>query len=171
MSVIAVLIDDLFEDVEYTKPAATFENDGHELVNVGIIKGAVVRGKKNATEVIIDHGIEHVKVDDFDALLIPGGYSPDRLRVNEHVVEFTREFVESGKPVFSICHAPQLLITAKVLQGRKITGWKSIKQDIINAGAEYLDQEVVEDKNIISSRYPGDIPEFIEASLKKLNHS
>jgi protease I len=109
-----------------------------------------------------------VKVDDFDALLIPGGYSPDRLRVNEHVVKFVKEFVKSGKPVFAICHAPQLLITAKVMKGRKITGFKSIKQDIINSGAEYLDQEVVEDRNIVSSRHPGDIQEFIAASLKKL---
>jgi len=169
MSVIAVLIDDLFEEVEYTRPAAAFENGGHELIHVGIRKGAVVQGKKNTAEVMIDHSIEQVTVNDFDALLIPGGYSPDRLRVNEHVVKFVKDFVESGKPVFSICHGPQLLITAKVLEGRKITGWKSIKQDIINAGAEYLDQEVVEDGNIISSRYPGDIPEFIEASLKKLH--
>lgn len=168
MSMIAVLIDDLFEDVEYSKPAAAFKNEGHELVHVGIKEGNVVRGKKSAYEVIIDQSIEHVKVDDFDALLIPGGYSPDRLRVNEHVVKFVKEFVNSGKPVFAICHAPQLLITAKVMKGRKITGFKSIKQDIINSGAEYLDQEVVEDKNIVSSRHPGDIPEFIAASLKKL---
>lgn len=168
MSMIAVLIDDLFEDVEYSKPAAAFKNEGHELVHVGIKEGNVVRGKKSASEVIIDQSIEHVKVDDFDALLIPGGYSPDRLRVNEHVVKFVKEFVKSGKPVFAICHAPQLLITAKVMKGRKITGFKSIKQDIINSGAEYLDQEVVEDRNIVSSRHPGDIPEFIAASLKKL---
>ncbi len=168
MSVIAVLIDDLFEDVEYSKPATAFENEGHELIHVGITEGSVVKGKKNAEEVIIDRSIGQVQVEDFDALFIPGGYSPDRLRVNEKVIKFVKDFVESGKPVLAICHAPQLLITAKVLEGRKVTGWKSIKQDIINAGAEYLDQEVVEDKNLISSRYPGDIPEFITASLKKL---
>ena len=168
MSIVAVLIDDLFEDVEHSKPAVAFENEGHELVHIGIKEGAVVKGKKNQTPVIIDRSIEQVQVDDFDALLIPGGFSPDRLRINEHVVQFVKEFVESGKPVFTICHAPQLLITAQVLEGRKITGWKSIKQDIINAGAEYLDLEVVEDQNIVSSRYPGDIPEFIESSLKKL---
>ncbi len=168
MSLIAVLIDDLFEDVEYSKPATAFENEGHELISVGIREGSVVKGKKNAEKVIIDRSIGQVQVEDFDALFIPGGYSPDRLRVNEEVIKFVKDFVESGKPVLAICHAPQLLITAKVLEGRKVTGWKSIKQDIINAGAEYLDQEVVEDKNLISSRYPGDIPEFIAASLKKL---
>lgn len=168
MSVIAVLIHDLFEDVEYSKPAAAFENEGHELVHVGLEEGNMVQGKKNDVEVLIDHSIDQVSVEEFDALFIPGGFSPDLLRVNEKVVEFTRKFVNSGKPVFAICHAPQLLITAKVLHNRKITGWKSIKQDIINAGAEYLDQSLVEDDNIVSSRYPGDIPEFIAASLKKI---
>jgi len=84
------------------------------------------------------------------------------------VVKFVEKFVKSGKPVFAICHAPQLLITAKVLENRKITGYKSIIQDIKNAGAEYIDQEVVVDDNIVSSRNPGDIPAFIEESLKKL---
>ncbi len=105
---------------------------------------------------------------DFDALLIPGGYSPDKLRADEDAVRFVKDFVESGKPVFSICHAPQLLITAQVLKGRKVTGWKSIVQDIKNAGAIFLDQEVVEDGNLISSRSPQDIPAFIRAMLKKL---
>jgi protease I len=90
------------------------------------------------------------------------------LRVDDAAVKFVREFVERDKPVFAICHAPQLLITAQVLQGRKITGWKSIIQDIKNAGAEFIDQEVVEDGNLISSRHPGDLPAFIKAALKKL---
>ncbi|MCK9152464.1 type 1 glutamine amidotransferase domain-containing protein [Methanobacterium alcaliphilum] len=168
MSVVAVLIDDLFEDVEYSKPTAAFENEGHELIHVGIIKGNIVRGKKGACEILIDTSVTQAKVDDFDALLIPGGYSPDRLRSNEYAVQFVKNFVESEKPMFLICHAPQILITANVLKGRKITGYKSIKQDIINSGAEYIDREVVEDGNLISSRYPGDIPEFIAACLKKL---
>jgi protease I len=90
------------------------------------------------------------------------------LRANADAVRFAKEFVESGKPVFAICHAPQLLITAQVLQGRRITGWKSIVQDIKNAGAEFIDAEVVEDGNLISSRSPQDIPAFIRASLKRL---
>lgn len=168
MSLIAVLIDDLFEDIEYSEPAEAFKKNGHQLLHVGIAEDSVVLGKK-CLEVTIDQSIEHVKIDDFDALLIPGGYSPDRLRVNEKVVKFVEEFVRSGKPVFAICHAPQLLITANVMRGRKITGYKSIKQDIINSGAEYLNQPVVEDGNIISSRHPGDLPEFIAFSLKKLS--
>ena len=168
MSKIAVIITDMFEDIEYTKPAEAFKRAGHQLIHLGLVKGQTVKGKKEQTPVIIDEAIKDVRVNDFDALFIPGGYSPDHLRVDERAVEFTKEFVERGKPVFSICHAPQLLITAKVLKGRKITGWKSIIQDIINAGADYIDQEVVEDKNIISSRSPHDLPWFIEACLRKL---
>jgi protease I len=131
-------------------------------------KGKRVEGKRGTTAVTIDEAVQDAAEEDFDALLIPGGYSPDRLRADEHAVRFTRDFVESGKPVFLICHAAQLLITADVLKGRRITGWKSIIQDIKNAGAEFVDQEVVEDGNLISSREPADLPAFITASLRKL---
>lgn len=101
-------------------------------------------------------------------MLIPGGYSPDKLRSHDEAVRFVKDFMSSGKPVFSICHGPQLLITADVLKGRKVTGWKSIIQDIKNAGAIFIDEEVVEDDNLVSSRSPGDLPAFIYASLEKL---
>ncbi|MDN5340131.1 MAG: protease [Euryarchaeota archaeon] len=165
---IAVLITDMFEDVEYTKPAGAFREAGHDLVHVGLSAGETVHGKADKTPVTIDRNVSDVTPDDFDALFIPGGYSPDKLRAHEAPVEFVRRFVESGKPVLSICHAPQLLITAQVLRGRRIAGWKSVAQDIRNAGAEYVDQEVVVDGNIVSSRQPDDFPAFIEASLAKL---
>jgi len=168
MSKIAVIITDQFEDSEYSEPAAAFKKAGHELVHIGLKAGETVRGKKEETPVSIDKAVKDVKPDAFDALLIPGGYSPDKLRAHEEAVRFTRKFMESGKPVFSICHGPQLLITADVLKGRKITGWKSVVQDIKNAGADFIDQEVVEDGNLISSRQPGDLPAFIKASLAKL---
>jgi protease I len=168
MSRIAVLIGKMFEDVEYTEPAKAFRDAGHELVHVGLSKGDTVKGKKGQAEVTIDRAVKDVSVDEFDALFIPGGYSPDNLRVDESAVRFTGDFVRSGKQVLAICHAPQLLINAQVLRGRRITGWKSLVQDIKNAGAEFVDQEVVEDGNIISSRNPDDIPAFIKASLDKL---
>ncbi|MFW6115289.1 MAG: type 1 glutamine amidotransferase domain-containing protein [Thermodesulfobacteriota bacterium] len=168
MSTIAVIITDLFEDSEYSEPAAAFKDAGHKLVHIGLKAGETVKGKKQATPVTIDRGVKEVSVDEFDALLIPGGYSPDKLRVDEDAVRFAKKFVESGKPVFAICHAPQLLITADVIRGRTITGWKSVIQDIKNAGAEYLDREVVEDGNLVSSRSPADLPAFIEACLKRL---
>jgi protease I len=127
-----------------------------------------VKGKKQRTAVRINVAVGRVSPDDFDALLIPGGYSPDKLRAHEEAVTFARDFVESGKPVFAICHAPQLLITADVLKGRRVTGWKSIIQDIKNAGAEFMDQQVVKDGNLVSSREPSDLPAFIGASLEML---
>ncbi|WP_292490300.1 type 1 glutamine amidotransferase domain-containing protein [Methanoculleus sp. 10] len=171
MSRIAVLITDMFEDIEYTKPAEAFSGAGHDLVHVGLSAGETVRGKKGEAEVTIDRAASDVSVDEFDALFIPGGYSPDKLRAHDAPVEFVREFVRSGKPVLGICHAPQLLITAQVLEGRRITGWKSIAQDIKNAGAEYIDREVVVDGNLVSSRNPDDIPAFIRASLEKLDEA
>lgn len=168
MAKIAVIITDDFEDSEYTKPARAFQERGHQLIHVGLKTGKTVKGKKEGTPVAIDRAVQEVRVEDFDALLIPGGYSPDKLRIDENAVRFARQFVESGKPIFAICHAAQLLITARALQGRRITGWKSIVQDIRNAGAEYLDQEVVEDGNLISSRGPQDIPAFVQAALRRL---
>lgn len=168
MKKIAVIITDMFEDSEYTEPAAAFKEAGHELVHIEFKEGKTVRGKRDDTPVNIDKEVKDVSAADFDALLIPGGYSPDKLRANDNAVDFAREFAESGKPIFAICHAPQLLITADVLKGRKLTGYKSIIQDIKNAGGEYIDSEVVVDGNLVSSRHPGDLPAFISESLKML---
>jgi len=169
MSTIAILITDMFEDEEYTVPTTAFDKTGHFIVHVGLKEGTIVNGKKWETPVKIDKSIDKVSVEDFDALYIPGGYSPDKLRVHEEVTNFVSEFFKKEKPVFSICHGPQLLITADVLQGKKVTGWKSIKKDIENAGATYIDQEVVVDDNLVSSRSPNDLPAFIDESLKKLH--
>ena len=158
----------MFEDSEYIEPVSSFTTAGHNLTNIGLKEGKIVKGKKEGTKVTIDTSIKDASVDDFDALLIPGGYSPDKLRSHDEAVKFVKDFMDSGKPVFSICHGPQLLITADVLKGRKVTGWKSIVQDIKNAGAIFINKEVVEDKNLISSRSPSDLPAFINASLKKL---
>jgi protease I len=168
MATIAVIIADMFEDSEYTEPARAFRKAGHTVVNVGLKRGKTVRGKKKGAAVTVERAVQDVAVDGFDALLIPGGYSPDILRAHDDVVRFVKEFVDSGKPIFAICHAPQLLITAQVLKGRRITGWKSIIQDIKNAGAEFVDEEVIEDGNLISSRSPADLPAFIKASLQRL---
>ena len=168
MSRIAVILTDLFEDSEYSEPAKAFRDAGHSLVHIGLKAGETVHGKKNNTPVTVEKSVGQAAVEDFDALLIPGGYSPDQLRVDENAVRFAGDFVRSGKPVFAICHAPQLLITADVIRGRRITGYTSIVQDIKNAGAAYLDQTVVEDDGLVSSRHPGDLPAFIAACLRHL---
>ena len=168
MALIGVLIDDMFEDVEYTKPAKSFKDAGHSLIHIGLKKDHTVKGKRNATPVKIDQSISNTNIDSLDAILIPGGCSPDHLRGYPKAVNFVKDYFETDKPIFAICHAPQILITADLLKGRKVTGWKSIVQDIKNSGAIYLDQEVVEDGNLISSRGPQDIPAFTRAALNKL---
>jgi protease I len=169
MSRIAVLMTNMFQDVEYEKPADAFRKAGHELTHVGLKAGVSVTGEHGMT-VRIERAVHDVHVTDFDALFIPGGYSPDKLRVDEDAVRFAREFVDSGKPVFGICHAAQLLITARVLKGRRVTGWTSIIQDIKNAGAEYVEAEVVVDRNLVTSRKPDDIPAFSKAALEMLKN-
>ncbi len=168
MSKIGVLIGPKFEDVEYSKPAKVFKDKGHELTHIGFKEGQIVDGKNGKAKVRIDRTAEDVSTNNFDAVFIPGGCSPDKLREDENIVKFTKDFVKSGKPVFAICHAPQLFITAKVIKGRNVAGWKSIIVDIENAGGNYVNKEVVEDENLITSRGPDDIPAFIDASLNKL---
>jgi len=168
MAKIAVIIEDMFEDSEYIEPVKAFKDAGHETVTVGLEKGKEVKGKKQGTVVQVDESAKDVKAGNFDALLIPGGYSPDRLRAYEKAVKFVKEFMDTQKPVFAICHGPQLLITAKSLKGRKATCYKSLIEDVINAGAEYSDEEVLVDGNLVTSRQPSDLPAFIEKSLEKL---
>jgi protease I len=107
-------------------------------------------------------------VDEFDALVIPGGYSPDRLRMDPDMVNFVREFVRSGKVTAAVCHAPWMLAEADVIRGRTVTSWPSIKTDLVNAGAKWIDREVVEDGNIITSRKPADLTAFSETILRRL---
>ncbi|KQC05511.1 MAG: general stress protein [Methanoculleus sp. SDB] len=168
MKKIAVLLTHLFEDSEFLYPTDAFRRIGHLIVPIGVKRDEMVWGKTDHTPVKIERAVAEVSVADFDALLIPGGYSPDKLRVHEEIVGFVRAFVESGKPVFMICHGPQLLITAGVLGGRRVTGYASIVQDIKNAGATFVDAEVVEDGNLISSRDPRDLAAFTKAALARL---
>ncbi|WJD49840.1 type 1 glutamine amidotransferase domain-containing protein [Enterobacter sp. PGRG2] len=166
---IAVLITDEFEDSEFTSPAEAFRKAGHEVITIEMEAGKTVKGKKGEASITIDKGIDEVKPDEFDALLLPGGHSPDTLRGDDRFVTFTREFVDSGKPVFAICHGPQLLISAEVVRGRKLTTVKPIVIDLKNAGADFYDQEVVIDNNqIVTSRTPDDLPAFNREALRLL---
>jgi len=107
-----------------------------------------------------------VKADQFDAVLIPGGVSPDKLRANAQVVEFVQRAFDMGRPIFAICHGPQLLLTADRYRGYKITAWQTVQGDLAKAGATVVDREVVVDHNVATSRKPDDIPAFIEKSLQ-----
>lgn len=166
---IAAVITDLFEDVEYTEPKKAFEEAGHELVTIEKEKGNTVTGKSEGTKVTIDKGIDDVNPEDFDALFIPGGFSPDMLRADDRFVAFAKHFMDEKKTVMAICHGPQLLITAKTLDGRAATGFKSIQVDLVNAGAKFQDKEVVVCQNqLVTSRTPDDIPAFNRESVKVL---
>ena len=171
MAKIATLITDMFEDVEYTEPAKAFNEAGHELINIEKEAGKKVTGKQGEAVVTIDKGIDEVSPDEFDALLLPGGFSPDQLRADDRFVKFTKAFMDAEKPVFAICHGPQLLISAKALEGRDATGYKSIQVDMEYAGAKVVDKEVVVCQNqLVTSRQPDDIPAFNRESLKLLEN-
>ncbi len=163
---VAVVLANNYEDVEATSPIEALENAGAEVTIVGIEKGEIT-GKKGDTQTASKTFVD-VSPDDFDMLLIPGGGSPENLRIDDAAVQFTRDFVQSGKPVASICHGPQLLISAKVVSGRKLTSVNKIRDDIVNAGGLYVDEELTEDGNLITSRVPGDLPAFNEAITKAL---
>ncbi|MCD7036317.1 type 1 glutamine amidotransferase [Metabacillus sp. GX 13764] len=166
---IAVPLTNYFEDVEYTDPAKEFKEAGHELTVIGMEKGETIKGKQGDATVNSDAGIDDVNPNDFDALLIPGGFSPDQLRADDRFVTFVKHFMDEKKLVFAICHGPQLLITAKTLEGRKATGFKSIQVDMEYAGATVEDKEVVVcGDQLVTSRQPDDIPAFVRESLKLL---
>lgn len=166
---IACLITNMFEDSEYTDPAKSFKEAGHEVVTIEKEAGKSVKGKQGEATVSIDKGIDDVKPEDFDALFLPGGFSPDQLRADDRFVQFTKAFMDDKKPVFAICHGPQLLITAKALEGRDATGFKSIRVDMEYAGAKFADKEVVVCQNqLVTSRQPDDIPAFTRESLNLL---
>lgn len=166
---IAVVLDNLFEDVEYTSPVEALKSEGHEITVIGKETGTV-KGKSEDTEVQVDKAISDVKPEDFDALLIPGGFSPDMLRGDEQgrFGEFTKHFVQDGKPVFAICHGPQLLIDTDLLKGKKLTSFLSVRKDLENAGATVVDEPVVVDSNIVTSRTPDDLEDFNRESLNLL---
>lgn len=165
---IACLLDSDFEDSEFKDPYDAFQREGHRVTIIGLEAGKELKGKKGKVTTRAEVGINDVKPDQFDALFIPGGYSPDHLRVNPAVVKFTKAFFDANKPVFAICHGPQLLMTARVVKGRKMTAWYTIQDDLKQVGADVVDQEVVVDKNLVTSRKPDDIPAFIRESSKLL---
>lgn len=163
---VAMILAPQFEDSEAVDPKKYLEEHGATVTVIGLETGEIA-GKKGAT-LNADTTVDSVSVDQFDALVIPGGGSPENLRINDDALAFTRKFVESGKPVASICHGPQLLISANVLRGKTTTCVAKIRDDVKNAGAIYVDEEVTIDENLISSRTPPDIPAFNEAIAKSL---
>ncbi|MBX3069912.1 MAG: type 1 glutamine amidotransferase [Thermomicrobiales bacterium] len=167
---VAVVIAKNFEDIEATDPIRVIEEAGAEAILIGIERGKV-EGKKGA---VLEARLTFDEIDatteaSFDALVIPGGGAPENLRIHQPAVDFTTRFVASGKPVASICHGPQLLISAKVLNGRTTTCVNKIRDDVVNAGANYVDKPLVVDGNLISSRTPADMAVFNQAIVDAIS--
>lgn len=163
---VAMVLAPNFEDSESIDPKDYLEAKGAEVTVIGLKIGSVPGKKGGSLDATTTFG--NVSPDEFDALVIPGGGAPENLRIDDQAVEFTRSFVESGKPVAAICHGPQLLISAKVLDGRTLTSVNKIRDDITNAGGNYVDQELVEDRNLITSRTPSDLPAFNQAIARAI---
>jgi len=170
---IAALVGDGFEESELTEPRRALEEAGAIVTIVGIDEKSRqrIRGKRGLDDgqsVKAEELVADVTAEDFDALLIPGGTSPDYIRTNKDVQRLVREFDAAKKPMFVICHGPQVLISAQIVRGRQLTGVHSIADDIRNAGGLYRDQPVVQDGNWVTSRTPEDLAQFNRAIVEKL---
>jgi protease I len=167
---IAVLMTDGFEEVEYTKPRKALDDANAEVHVISIKSGKVKAWNSDnwGESYNVDKTLDQVTAADYDGLLLPGGVmNPDQLRMNDLAVEFVKDFLASGKPIAAICHAPQLLIETHALQGRELTSYPSIATDLQNAGARWVNKEVVVDQGLTTSRDPDDIPAFIEKMLEE----
>ncbi|HET7694179.1 MAG TPA: type 1 glutamine amidotransferase domain-containing protein [Vicinamibacterales bacterium] len=160
---VAALVDNGFEQVELTEPRKALEAAGATVHVVSPQQGKV-KGWNHTQwgdEVAVDAPLESASADGYDALLLPGGViNPDRLRMNPKAVAFVKAFVDSGRPIAAICHGPWTLIEAGGVKGRKVTSWPSLRSDLTNAGAHWVDQECVTDNGLVTSRKPDDIPAF-----------
>lgn len=168
---VLILATDGFEQSELMEPKKALEAAGFETV-VASPKSGSIKGWQHTDwgdSVAVDASLDEVDADDFDALLLPGGQmNPDVLRMDDRAVQLVEDFDEAGKPIAAICHGPWLLAEADIIDGRTLTSWPSIRTDLANAGADVVDEEVVVDDNLITSRKPDDIPAFNKALIAAL---
>jgi protease I len=168
MARIAVLAAKDFQDTELAYPIDKLREVGHVVEVLGEHAHEVIEGKLHQERVRTDAAFAERDPTGYDAIVIPGGYSPDHLRMVPAAVSFVREFARTGRPIAAICHGPQLLIEANLVEGRQVTSWPSVKKDLENAGAMWLDREVLVDGPLITSRNPGDVPAFTREILHQL---
>lgn len=165
---IACLLGQGFEDSEFRVPFDRLKEEGYQVDIVGVKAGEPLKGYKGKETVKVDRAIDRVQPEDYDGLLIPGGQSPDHLRVDARVVAFVKAFEASGKLIAAVCHGPQLLIAAHLTKGRTLTAWSTIQDDLRQVGATVKDEAVVIDRNWVTSRKPEDLPAFSEAIVAHL---
>lgn len=167
---VAILAADGFEQVELTEPKQALEDAGAHVSVVSLEPGEILGMKHldKGDKVSVDITLDKANPDDFDALMLPGGLAnPDTLRMTPKALDFVRAFFHAGKPVAAICHAPQILVSANLLKGRKLTSWPAVQADVRNAGAQWIDQEVVVDNGLVTSRKPDDIPAFNKKMIEE----
>ena len=165
---IAILAEEGFEDSELIESLRSMKNAGARVVIVGTGSKKSYQGKRGNATISVDTTADKVKVEAFAAVIIPGGYAPDNMRRHPTMIELVKKAHELGKVVAAICHGPQLLISANVVRGRKLTSWPSIAIDLENAGAEWVNAPVVQDGKLITSRKPADLPRFNKAIIEAL---
>jgi protease I len=168
---VAILVAEGFEQSEMVEPRKALEQAGAQTAIVSPAQGEVQGWNHydKAERFHVDVPIAQANAEDYDALLLPGGVAnPDQLRTNSKAVQFVKQFFESGKPVGVICHGPWTLIEAGVVEGRTMTSWPSLKTDLVNAGAKWVDEEVVTDKGLVSSRKPADLPAFSRKLIEEI---
>lgn len=165
---VAILIDQLFQDSEVIDPQKELQKSGYTVDVIGFKNNDEYVGKKGA-KVRSNKSIDEVQAKDYEAVVIPGGWAPDKMRMNAKMVKFVQEINTAKKPIASICHGGWMLVEADVVKGREVTSYASIKTDLKNAGAKWVDKEVVVDGNLITSRTPDDLPAFNRELLKALS--
>jgi protease I len=165
---IAILAEADFEDDELTAPLQAMRDAGAEVAIVGTKQGAKYRGKRHKAEIVADAAADGVNPLDFDAVIVPGGYAPDKMRLHQAMIDLVRSAYDSGKLIAAVCHGPQLLISAEIVKNKRMTSWPSVAVDLKNAGADWVDEELVRDGNLITSRRPSDLPVFNKAIIDAL---
>ncbi len=165
---IVMLVEKDFEDAELVEPMKALQDSGASVIIVGSRSKESYKGKKGTAEVTAETTADKVKVEDFDAVIVPGGYAPDKMRLHQPMIDLVRKAYELGKVIAAVCHGPQLLISADIVRGRRVTSWPSVAVDLKNAGAIWVDEPVVRDGNIITSRKPADLPKFNKAIIEAL---
>lgn len=168
MARVAFLLGPQFEDSEMQEPYEAVRKAGHDTVIIGLKAGEKLEGKQKKATYVSEKAAKDADPASFDAVVIPGGSSPEQLRLDPDIQSFVREIDKQGKPISAICHGPQILISAKLTQGRTMTSYPPLQDDLTNAGASFKDVEVVVDRNFITSRTPKDEPAFIRETLKAL---
>ena len=165
---VAMLLGDGFEDHEFREPFEALRKAGHDIDILGVAAGETLEGKRGIERIETQAAAAAVDPDDYDGLVIPGGWGPDRIRTDPGVIALARGVCERGRLVAAICHGPQVLIDADLVRGRRLTSYPSIETDLRNAGAEWVNEEVVRDGNLITARQPSDLPAFDIAILSRL---